>query len=246
MIRCSTCGDEHARVRCPGCTTQVHVPPAVVHGRLRWQAIAPADVALAYECTRATPVWLDGGALWRTTRLGPERIGGVLAGQTRAWASRDLGIGFYRAGGYAVGFTFRPERGGLDDRLALPKIRGQLVAAHATVGRDRAWLWLTTAEQGRIATTCIVVAADGSVLATDTLADAPWLAGIPGACVAGPHLFVPTDGGVARVEIVQGAIVQTRTFAETAALVSAADRLALAPGAIDVLRATDALRMQLT
>ena len=33
----------------------------------------------------------------------------------------------------------------------------------------------------------------------------------------GPHLFVPTDDGVVRIEIVQGAIVQTRTFAETAA-----------------------------
>ena len=246
LIRCSSCGDEHARVRCPACATQVHVPPAIVHGRLRWQAIAPTDVALGYEVGRTTPIWLDGGALWRTAKLGPERIGNVLAGQTRAWSSRDFGIGFYRAGGYAVGFTFRPERGVLDDRVALPKIRGQLVAAHATVGSDRAWLWLTTAQLGRLATTCIVVGADGSVLATDTLADAAWIAGITGACAAGPHLFVPTDGGIARVEIVQGAIVQTRTFAETASLVSAADRLALAPGAIDVVRRTDALRLQLT
>lgn len=246
LVRCSSCGDEHARVRCPTCATRVHVPPAVVHGRLRWHAIAPGEVALGYEVGRTTPIWLDGGALWRTTRLGPERIGSVLAGQTRAWASRDFGVGFYRAGGYAVGFTFRPERGVLDDRVALPRIRGQLVAAHATVGSDRAWLWLTTAQLGRLSTTCIVVGADGSVLATDTLADAPWVAGITGSCAAGPHLFVPTDTGIVRVEIVQGAIVQTRTFAETASLVSAADHLALAPGALDVVRRTDAIRLQLT
>ena len=79
-----------------------------------------------------------------------------------------------------------------------------------------------------------------------TLADAPWLAGIAGACAAGPHLFVPTDDGVARVEVVQGAIVQTRTFAETAPLVGAGDRLALSPGGIDVVRRRDAIRMQLT
>jgi len=174
------------------------------------------------------------------------RIGGVLAGLTRAWAGARLGVGFYRAGGYAVGFVFHPGRGVLDDRVALPPIRGQLVAAHATIGDDRAWLWLTLAAAGRLTTTCVVIGADASVLAADALADAPWLAGITGACAAGPHLFVPTDDGVARVEIVQGAIVQTRTFAETAPLVAAGDRLALHPTGLDAIRRHDAIRMHLT
>jgi tRNA A-37 threonylcarbamoyl transferase component Bud32 len=244
---CSSCGEEHARVKCPACQTQAHVPPAVVHGRLRWQAIDPREVSLPYEVTRSTtPVWIDGGALWRATRLGPERIGSVLAGQTRAWVGARLGVGFYRAGGYAVGFVFRPDRGVLDDRVALPKIRGQLVAAHATVGDHRAWLWLTTSEHGRLLTTCVVIDADASVIASEQIADASWLAGITGACAAGPHLFVPTDDGVARIEVVQGVILQTRTFAETAPLVGGGDRLCLSPGAIDVLRRRDAIRMQLT
>ena len=42
----------------------------------------------------------------------------------------------------------------------------------------RAWLWLTTAQLGRLATTCTVIGADGSILATDTLAGAPWIAGM--------------------------------------------------------------------
>jgi len=252
---CTACGEEHARVRCPTCLAQAHVPPAVIRGRLRWQAIAADDVAFPYEVSRAFPrlargaVRLDGGALWRATRLGGahgERVGNVLGGQTRAWVGPELGVGFYRAGGYAVGFVFRPERGTLDDRVALPRIRGQLVAAHATVGSDRAWLWLTTAEQGRIVTTCVVIGADANVLASAQLADATWLAGITGACAAGPHLFVPTDDGVARIEVVQDTIVHTRTFAETAPLVGSGDRLALAPGAIDVVRRHDAIRMQLT
>ena len=280
LRRCEACGEEHGRLRCPACQTAAMLPPAVVHGRLRWQAIAPGDVALAsYEVTRlggppatgssilgpsvsrgprgpiadhgapvtnTTPVWLDGGALFRMTRLGPERIGGVLAGQTRAWATSRLGVGFYRAGGYAVGFVFRPDRGVLDDRVALPRIGGQLVAAHATLGDDRAWLWLTSAEAGRLTTTCVVIGAGASVLAAEPLADAPWLAGITGACAAGPHLFVPTDDGVARVEIVQGAIAHTRTFAETAPLVAAGDRLALHPTGLDALRRHDAIRMHLT
>ncbi len=246
---CTQCGEEHARVRCPACQAQAHVPPAIVHGRLKWHAIAASDLRFPYEVTRTTPIRIDGGALWRTTKLGDpytERIGGVLAGQTRAWVGDKLGVGFYRAGGYSVGFVFRPERGVLDDRVALPKIRGQLVAAHATIGDSIAWLWLTTAEQGRLATTCVVIGADARVIATQQLADATWLAGITGACAAGSQLFVPTDDGIARIEVVQGAIVQTRVFAETASLIGSADRLALAAGAIDVARARDAIRLQLT
>jgi hypothetical protein len=268
---CITCGEEHARVRCPACQAIAHVPPAVVRGRLRYHVIPVEDVALATRrVTHAGPVWLDGNALMRKTRIGlprgtssaqgglalrtrpdrsasgADRIGSVLAGSTQAWVGARLGVGFYRAGGYAVGFVFRPDRGGLDDRVALPRIRGQLVAAHAVAGDDRAWLFLTCAEQGQLRTACIVIGADASVLATETPGDAAWLAGIGGACAAGPHLFVPTDDGVARIEVVQRTIVQTRVFAETAPFVSAGDALALSSGGLDVLRRRDAIRMQLT
>ncbi|MEO7096955.1 MAG: hypothetical protein ABI175_27095 [Polyangiales bacterium] len=244
---CTTCGEEHGRVRCPACQTAAHLPPVAIHGRLRWTAIAPSDIAFAgYEVARTTPIWIDQGALWRHAKLGPERIGGVLAQQTRAWVGPKLGVGFYRAGGYAVGFVFRPERGVLDDGVSLPKLRGQLVDAHATIGDDRAWLWLTSVDGGRLVTTCVVVGADAEVLASGTFADAAWTAGISGACAAGPHLFVPTDDGLARIEIVQGTITQTRTFVETAPLIGAGDRLALSPGGIDASRRRDAIRMQLT
>ncbi len=254
---CSGCGDEHARVRCPTCQVRAHVPPAVVHGRLRWQPIARAEVVLA---TRELAI--SGSTLWRPGRLGPERIGDVLAGQTRAWVGATLGIGFYRAGGYTVGFVFRPDRGGLDDGVALPRLRGELVAANAVIGVDRAWLAFTLADQGRLATTVVVVDATAKVVATETLSDATWLTGFAGACAAGPHLFVPTDEGIARIEVVQGsidptaapsgaaarapAIVATRVFAETASFVGSSDHLALSPGGIDVMRRMDAVRLQLT
>src|SRR6185436_7651488 len=98
------------------CQARAHVPPARVHGNLKWQLI-PMPVN-----SPTTNVWLDGGALMRKTAFGPERIGSVLAGQTRMWVGDAMGVGFYRAGGYAVGFVFKPDRGGLDDRVALPKI----------------------------------------------------------------------------------------------------------------------------
>jgi hypothetical protein len=246
---CTACGEEHARVRCPGCQAVAHVSPAIIHGRVRWQPIAFDSFPVATQRVRRRPtdsVYLEGGALMRRTRLGPERIGSVLAGQTKAWVGAKLGVGFYRAGGYAVGFVFRPERGVLDDRVALPRLRGELVSAHAIVGDDRAWLALTCSESGRLVTTIIAIAADASVLASERIVDAPWLAGIGGACAAGPYLFVPTDEGIARIEVVQGVVTQTRLFAETAPLVSAGDVLATSPGAIDVLRRRDAIRLQLT
>ena len=262
LRRCTQCGEDHARSRCPACQALAVQPPVVVRGRLRWQAIAPGEVAPPAVALGRTPVrgvWLDGGALWRETRLGPERIGGVLAGQTRAWLGDALGVGFYRAGGYAVGFVFRRDRGALDDRVALPPIRGQLIDAHATIGDDRAWLWLVCAERGRLVTTCVVIGSDARVLAAETLADAPWVAGAAGACAIGELLFVPTDEGVARVELVGAAgprsapaggrgvmIAPSRVFAETAPLVGAGDRLAPCAGGLDVVRRRDALRMFLT
>jgi len=247
LRRCPGCGEEHARVRCPACQTAAQSPPAIVHGRLRYTSIAPGEVMFATSRVgRSGAVWLDGGALMRATHAGPERVGNVLARQTRAWVGARLGIGFYRAGGYAVGFVFRPDRNGLDERVTLPPLRGQLVAADATIGDDRAWLWITCSEHGRLVTTCTVVAADGSTLASEPNIDAPWLAGVAGACAAGPYLFVPTDDGIARIEVTQRALAMTRVFAETAPIVGAGDRLALSPGGIDVMRRRDALRLQLT
>jgi hypothetical protein len=238
---CPACGDEHARVRCPSCAAISALPPVVVHGRVRAVPIAMPAVATREVGRRGDDVWLEGGALFRRGRLGPERIGNVLAGQTRAWVGAHLGVGFYRAGGYAVGFVFRPDRGPLDDRVALPAIRGQLVDAHAALADDRAWLFLTCADRGRLATTAIVIA-DARVIAAGEI-DSP---GIAGACAAGDNLFVPTDDGIVRFEVVQGTVAQTRCFAETAPFVTSGDRLALAPGGIDVIRRRDAVRLHLS
>src|SRR6185436_9796118 len=61
---CSTCGEEHARVRCPACQAIAHVPPAVVRGRLRYHVIPVGDVAIATRrVTGVGSVWLDGNAL---------------------------------------------------------------------------------------------------------------------------------------------------------------------------------------
>ena len=241
---CSACGELHARATCPTC--HFAVAPVVVHGRLRWSAI-PSPLPQTIELGASTrPCWLAGDGLWRIGTLGPQRIGNVLAGQTRAWLGAELGVGFYRAGGYAAGFVFRRDRGVLDDRVQLPPLRGQLVDAGAAIGDDRAWLWLTLSRSGRLATLAIAIGADAKVLAVHELAAEPWLAGIAGACAVGPYLFVPTDAGIARIEVGGGALAQTRVFAETAELVSAGDRLVPVPGGLAAVRRRDSIVLQLT
>lgn len=59
------------------------------------------------------------------------------------------------------------------------------------------------------------------------LGDAAWPLGLAGACALGPHLLVPTDDGIVRLEVVAGAIAVTRRFVETAPLCAAVDTLSI-------------------
>lgn len=249
FVRCASCGVEHARGTCPACTTHVSVPTAI-NGALRIAEITPAEIREATVELGTTPnatAWIAGGALMRHTAFGPERIGDVLAGQTRAWLGARLGIGFYRAGGLTVGFLFRPDRRGLDDRVELPPIRGVLVRASATIADARAWLATTTAYAGKLTTTVVAIDADGSIAGTHTGDGDDWLAGIAGACAVGSALFVPTDDGIARIEVdTRGSLHVARTFPDTRAAVAAGDSLHLGPGALDVLRGARARRLHLS
>ncbi|HTJ45018.1 MAG TPA: hypothetical protein VL463_23080, partial [Kofleriaceae bacterium] len=142
--RTCACGAEHARASCPVCRTAVAIPATIVRGGLRATKIDPTSLAPR----EIAEVWITGDLLYRRGALGPEVIGQVLGGRTRVWTSATFGVGFYRAGAWTVGFVFRPDRRGLDDRITLPKIRGQLVDAHAVVGADRAWLFVREAFAG--------------------------------------------------------------------------------------------------
>ena len=125
---------------------------AAARGRARPAALARRSRRRrrARRCARSTRADARSGST--AARCGARRASAPSGSATCSPARRargsaaKLGVGFYRAGGYAVGFVFRPDRGVLDDRVALPKLRGQLVAAHATIGDDRAWLWLTCAD----------------------------------------------------------------------------------------------------
>lgn len=243
LTRCASCAIDHGRVRCPLCSVAVQVPVAVT-GALTVRPLAAAPAVHAWPVGRAPQpgapaVWMASGALWRQGALGAEAIGQVVAGETVAWTGARTGAGWYRAGGYAVGFTFSPARRGLDDRARLPAMRGAILDRGCVLGDDRAWLWWREALAGREHVTVAVIAG-GRLLATATAPadDLDWMAGLGGACAAGPHLLVPTDAGVVRVELERGALVVGRRFPDTAPLVTAADDLTVVADGLAVSKAT--------
>lgn len=231
LTRCPTCAIDHGRARCPACR---HPAPTIAVTRtLTAVAIAASavpkvrwPVRLGAPDPGGPAVWFAGGALVRAGTLGPEPIGQIVAGASRAWVGAQLGAGWWRAGGYAVAFTFSPHRRGLDDRARLPALRGRIVDCGCVLGDDRAWLWWREAvgAHERVLLCCV---AGGEVRGTAAApaTDLDWMVGLAGACAAGPFLFVPTDAGIVRVEVDGGIARPTRRFVETAPLCAAADDL---------------------
>ena len=201
-------------------------------------ACAGSDEAFALSAGRAW--WERDGALWREGRLGDERVGEVLAGQTRFWVGPEFGFGFYRAGGLAVAFVFDAVRRGLADGVPIPPIRGRLMGADCVFGDGRAWLLLELESSGNIVRRCVVIARDGRVISS---ADSPpWLESAHGACAAGPYLFVPTDKGIIRVE---ESLDRWTEFPETEPFVDSSSRLATGGGGLLVANRSEIVRLRL-
>jgi hypothetical protein len=199
------------------------------------------ETALCVSANGRHVAWASGGRLlcWRkgsligAAALGPTDLGAVLRGQTRLWLGDTLGFGFYRAGALTVGFVFDAERRGLNDRVALPAMRGRIEHVSCAVGSDRVWLFWREHRQGREIARCALIAASGALLATaesdpadpnDNDAGA-WLQAGAGATALGPYLFAPTDAGIVRVEAQGTALRASRSFPDTEPLVSSGDRL---------------------
>jgi hypothetical protein len=192
--------------------------------------------------------WAEGGALWRDGPYGPERIGDVLAGQTRVWVGPQFGFGFYRAGRLTVGFTFDAESRGINDSVAMPRLPGRLVDVDCVFADERCWLFLSAREAGRDVNRCLVLRADGAVLATaEAEAGSPsWLGGIRGRCAGGESLLAATDDGIVRMEARQGSIVIARTFPDAEPFVDAASVLLAGDGGLYVVGSQEVTLLRLT
>lgn len=181
--------------------------------------------------------WAQAGALWRNGAFAPERLGEVLAGQTRLWVGERFGVGFYRAGAVRGAFVFDAERPGLKDGLALPWPAGRLVDAEAVFGEGVAWLFLAEEVQGRVVNHCILLGADGAVQASAQGAegDGSWLGAIRGRCAAGGALFAATEAGLVRVEPRQSRLEVVREFPDTEPFVDSSSQVLLASEGLAVV-----------
>lgn len=191
--------------------------------------------------------WVRDGILQRDSDLGPERIGDVLAGQTRIWAGPRFGFGLYRAGDLQVFFVFDGRGRGINDGVRLQALRGLLVDAACTFAQDRCYFFATLREGGRTFQRCAVVRPDGAVEAVEEaeVGDGTWLGQIHGTCAAGGMLLAATDDGIVRVEPDGGRLVKTREFPDTEPFVDAGCRLLAGPDGLYVVDRQEVRRLEL-
>jgi hypothetical protein len=176
--------------------------------------------------------WTAAGRLLRDapSTLGgasSEGIGEVLSGQTRIWVGPTFGLGLYRASNLSVAFTFDSERRGINDTLRLPALHGQLVDAACALDERRAWLLVALHRGGRTIHLCLTYSRQGLLEATAeaTAGDGSWLGTLGGKCATQGLLLAPTDAGIVRMEVRDGALHKTREFPDTEPFVDAASQL---------------------
>jgi len=174
-----------------------------------------------FDANKKACYWVHMGQLMRDGILGPEYIGDVLANQTLFWVGEHFGFGFYRAGSINVAFIFDAQRRGINDRVILPPIRGQLIDSTCVFDKERCWFFVTTQEANRRINQCIVVKRDGLVEATAQTeqGDDSWLGTLRGKCAASNFLLAATDEGIIRVEIDQDKIMEKERFPDTESFV---------------------------
>ena len=207
------------------------------------QAIA-ADLIRANSFSR---YWIDNGQLLRDGKLGNEYIGDILEGQTQFWVGEAFGFGFYRAEAISVAFTFDAKRSGIGDRVKIPPIQGELIDANCLFSNDICWFFTITQEQGNIIHRVSVLRPTGELVATITApkGDLAWLTNIHGGSAIANWLFVPTDEGIARVEVNNGQIMITKTFPETEPYVDSGCSLIVGSQGIYVIHSQKILQLQL-
>ncbi|MDX2097552.1 MAG: hypothetical protein SFW36_07215 [Leptolyngbyaceae cyanobacterium bins.59] len=190
-----------------------------------------------FEVNEAGRYWLLNGQLLRDGKWGPEYIGDVLPGQTQFWVGSRFGFGYYRAGDLQGAFVFDAHRSGINDRLSLPLLPGQLIETHCTFSETHAWFFATTQEQGRRMHRCWVFQADGAIVAEAEAEGGAgsWLEQLSGHAAIGDFLLVATDDGIVRVQVDRGQLQIAKTFPDTEPFVDTSCQLFAAPQGLYVV-----------
>jgi len=187
--------------------------------------------------------WLSGGRLFTDSKvkLGAfdlgELVGTVLQDQTMFWVGEHLGFGFYRADKLSVAFLFRPGNPGINDRVKIPQITGQLLDSTCWFSKDRFWFATAFQEAGVIRHRIVALKGDGTVeaVAEATAGDGTWLGTLRGKAAAGQWLFASTDDGIVRLEVQGGKVVIAKEYPDTEPFVDAGCHLFPAPQGLYVV-----------
>ncbi len=187
------------------------------------------------------------GQLLRNGVFGPEYVGDVLVGQTQFWVGPRFGFGFYRAGDLSVAFVFHAEQAGINDRVKLSPMRGQLLDSSCVFSRERCWFLAAWQQRGRTIHTVAVIRADGTVEATleEEAVSGAWFSTLRGKCAVGNFLLAATDEGVVRVDCNNGRIQQTRAFPDTEPFVHSGSHLFAAADGLYVVKRREILHLKL-
>ncbi len=179
-----------------------------------------------FGCNARHYYWVSQGMLKRSDVLGPAVVGQVLSQQTRFWVGPKFGFGFYRTGGLMTGFVFDAERLGLNDSVALPPLREEIIDATCFFSSQRAWFCMTLRRGADLVNRCVVIRPDGTV---SPMAEAPegsdgWLGSIRGKCAAtipGPNgsvlhrLLSYSDQGLVAVDETSTGPAETVRYPDT-------------------------------
>lgn len=194
--------------------------------------------------------FIENGMLKKTGPLGvqySERIGDVLSSQTLFWAGADLGFGFYRAGSLSRYFIFDAQKGGLNDSVALPVMKGQLVDATCQFSKSNIWFFVSSRESGDTINRCFLLDSKGILIASGEAKedDGTWLSGIRGKTAIGKFLLAPTDDGIVRVEANGSSLSVVKEFPDTARFVNSGSQLFPGTGGLSVVSSREVWNLQL-
>lgn len=191
-----------------------------------------------FDTNESHVFWEEAGQLLQDGLYGPKYLGDTLAGQTLIWAGKARGFGFFQAGDMARAFLFTPGKTGVNDRVAMPQITGQLTDATCYFGASTVWFMTTSQVAGKLINKCVVVDDTGALVAEAEAEHGSdsWLGrGIRGHLAAGNSLFASTDDGIVRLGVASGTVVKEREFPDTEPFVDSQSYLVQGPGGIYVV-----------
>ncbi len=174
-----------------------------------------------FDANAQSIFWVENGNIYKSNPLGLQytasNIGQGISDQTLLWTGNAFGFGMYKAGNILQGFVFDMNSKIINDRVALPFIKGQIIDAKCYLSDSMAWLMIATKDKSAYINHCIVVDKQGNILAhiDNSSDDHPWLTHIKGKSASGTFLFCPTDDGVMRIQLDTAGQLESKVFTDT-------------------------------